>query len=124
MCRAFLCVVFLGVFLGACELNESVCQVSSKYGELTISIEPRPIKPMVESTLIVKGLEKAKEPKIHIYGITMYLGHLKENLEKNKNGDLEAAIMIAPCDEVEMVFSLEIIDGDEVIAQTKFTTFQ
>lgn len=114
---------FLASKIQACELNESPCQIQTKHGVATILLDPRPLKPMVESKLIVQGLNSLKEPKIHIYGISMYLGHLRENLEKNKNGDLEAEIIIAPCDEEEMLFSLEVLDGDEIIAQMNFTTF-
>lgn len=107
-----------------CELNEKDCQISTKYGDGVVSLLPRPIKAMVESKLIIKGLNELKEPKIHLYGLSMYLGHLRENLELNDKNELEADIMIAPCDDEEMRFALEIIENDEIIANIEFTTFK
>lgn len=107
-----------------CELNEKDCQISTKYGDGVVSLLPRPIKAMVESKLIIKGLNELKEPKIHLYGLSMYLGHLRENLELNDKNELEADIMIAPCDDEEMRFALEIIEKDEIIANIEFTTFR
>ena len=125
MCRAVFTVVILG-FLGlaACELNQSECELDTKEGKITLSFEPRPIRPMVESTLVVKGLKGAKKPRVHIYGLSMYLGHLREDLEPNSAGQLEAGVMIAPCDDEKMVFALEILDDEKVLVETKFTTFQ
>lgn len=125
MCRAVLTVVILG-FLGivACELNQSECELDTKEGKITLSFEPRPIRPMVESTLVVKGLKGVKKPRVHIYGLSMYLGHLREDLEPNSAGQLETGVMIAPCDDEKMVFALEILDDEKVLVETKFTTFQ
>lgn len=125
MCRAVFALVVLG-FLGlfACELNESECELETKDGKITLSFEPRPIVPMVESKLVIKGLKGVKKPKIHIYGLSMYLGHLREDLELNTKGELEAGVMIAPCDDEKMLFVLEVLDDEKIVAKTEFTTFQ
>ena len=125
MCRRVFAVVVLGFWgRGACELNESECELDTKYGKITLSFEPRPIRAMVESTLVIKGLKGVKKPRVHIYGLSMYLGHLREDLEPNEKGDLEAEVMIAPCDDEKMVFALEVLDDEEIIAKTEFSTFQ
>ena len=54
----------------------------------------------------------------------MYLGHLREDLEPNEKGWLEAGVMIAPCDDEKMVFALEVLDDEEIITKTEFSTFQ
>lgn len=124
--RKTLLLILFSLFLNAtqCELNEKDCQISTKYGDGVVSLLPRPIKAMVESKLIIKGLNGLKSPKIHLYGLSMYLGHLRENLELNDKNELEADIMIAPCDDEEMRFALEIIEKDEIIANIEFTTFR
>lgn len=124
--RKTLLLILFSAFLGAasCELNEKDCEISTKYGNAVISLLPRPIKPMVESKLIIKGLNELKAPKIHLYGLSMYLGHLRENLELNDKNELEADIMIAPCDDEEMRFALEILQNDEIIANIEFSTFR
>lgn len=125
MCRrVFAVVVFSFWGLGACELNESECELDTKYGKITLSFEPRPIRAMVESTLVIKGLKGVKKPRVHIYGLSMYLGHLREDLEPNEKGELEAGVMIAPCDDEKMVFALEVLDDEEIITKTEFSTFQ
>lgn len=125
MCRRVFAVVVLGFWgLSACELNESECELDTKEGKITLSFEPRPIVPMVESKLVIKGLKGVKKPKIHIYGLSMYLGHLREDLEPNEKGELEAGVMIAPCDDEKMRFALEVLDDEKIIAKTEFSTFQ
>lgn len=125
MCRRVFTVVVLGFWgLSACELNESECELDTKEGKITLSFEPRPIVPMVESKLVIKGLKGVKKPKIHIYGLSMYLGHLREDLEPNEKGELEAGVMIAPCDDEKMRFALEVLDDKKIIAKTEFSTFQ
>ena len=110
--------------LGACDLNESECELDTKEGKITLSFEPRPIRPMTQSTIIIKGLKGVKKPRVHIYGLSMYLGHLREDLEPNEKGELEAGVMLAPCDDEKMVFALEVLDDKEIIAKTEFSTFQ
>lgn len=125
MYRRVFAIVVLGFWgLGACELNESECELLTKEGKITLSFEPRPIKPMVESTIVIKGLKGVKKPRVHIYGLSMYLGHLKQDLEPNEKGELEAVVMLAPCDDEKMVFALEVLDDKEIIAKTEFSTFQ
>lgn len=125
MCRAIFAVVVLGFWgLVACELNESECELGTKEGKITLSFEPRPIRPMVESTVVIKGLKGVKKPRVHIYGLSMYLGHLMEDLKPNEKGELEAGVMIAPCDDEKMVFAVEVLDDEEIITKTEFSTFQ
>lgn len=125
MCRAIFTVVVLGFWgIVACELNESECELGTKEGKITLSFEPRPIRPMVESTVVIKGLKGVKKPRVHIYGLSMYLGHLMEDLKPNEKGELEAGVMIAPCDDKKMVFALEVLDDEEIITKTEFSTFQ
>lgn len=125
MCRrVFAIVVFSFWGLGACELNESECELDTKEGKITLSFEPRPIKSMVETTIVIKGLKGVKKPRVHIYGLSMYLGHLRQDLEPNEKGELEAVVMLAPCDDEKMVFALEVLDDKEIITKTEFSTFQ
>ena len=125
MCKRVFAVVVLGFWgLGACDLNESECELDTKEGKITLSFEPRPIRPMTQSTLVIKGLKGVKKPRVHIYGLSMYLGHLREDLEPNEKGWLEAGVMLAPCDDEKMVFALEVLDDKEIIAKTEFSTFK
>lgn len=125
MCRrVFAIVVFSFLGLGACDLNESECELGTKEGKITLSFEPRPIRPMTQSTIVIKGLKGVKKPRVHIYGLSMYLGHLKQDLEPNEKGELEAVVMLAPCDDEKMVFALEVLDDKEIITKTEFSTFQ
>lgn len=123
MRKALLLIFCLFSTCLACELNESQCEIATKYGTATLSLTPRPIKPMVVSKLEIKGLKGVKAPKIHLFGLSMYLGHMREDLELGSGGELTAEIMIAPCTEEQMRFRLELLDDKEIIGFIDFTTF-
>lgn len=124
MCRAVFVVVFLSLFAFGCDLNENSCEIITKHGKGVVSLSPKPIKPMIESKVEFQGLKGFKKPRIHLYGLSMYLGHLRDDLVADENGVLKADIMIAPCSDEVMLFRLEILDGDEVSGYIDFKMFQ
>ena len=109
----------------SCNINQSTCALNSVNSDInaTLSIKPKPIKTMSETSFVFSGLSKLKAPSVRIYGLNMDMGVLRTPLLQN-NADYNATIVLAACTQKVMTYRLDVLDDERVVASIDFNVFE
>ena len=109
----------------SCNINQSTCALNSVNSDInaTLSIKPKPIKTMSETSFVFSGLSKLKAPSVRIYGLNMDLGVVNAALLKN-GAFYSANIMLAACTQKVMTYRLDVLDDERVVASIDFNVFE
>lgn len=96
----------------ACDLNQTECVVNYKGKDISFNIEPKPLKVLEESKIIIKNLDEIKDLNARLYGLNMYMGDIVGEFERIDNEYL-ANIVFSTCAENTMRYRLELFSKDK-----------
>lgn len=93
-----------------CDLNKNECKY--KDTDIVFSIEPKPLKPLQESKIIIKNLAYIKDLNARLYGLNMYMGNIVGEFERI-NDEYVGNIVFSVCTEDTMRYRLELFSGEK-----------
>lgn len=96
----------------ACDLNKTECVINYKGKDISFDIEPKPLKVLEESKIIIKNLDEIKDLNARLYGLNMYMGDIVGEFERVNNEYL-ANIVFSTCAENTMRYRLELFSKDK-----------
>ena len=116
--KKYFLVVILSVFLSTllantlkCDLNKEDCTLDVNGTKISFSIYPKPIMPMVPTSIKISGLE-VKNLKAKIYSLDMNMGIF--NVEFKKMGSFYVGnFTLNACSMGVMRYRLELFDDEK-----------
>lgn len=93
-----------------CDLNKTSCEVDFKGNKIIFDINPKPLKILEESKVIIKNLPKYNNLNAKLYGLNMYMGDIIAEFDY-KDGIYSADIVFSSCIESTMRYRFELFDG-------------
>ena len=96
-----------------CELSLSSCSVETEGGRLTLSISPRPIRPLkpLQAVVTLQGFE-AEKVELLLTGVDVDMGRFFYPLKRGEDGRFESNVTLSICSQSRMTWqAMVIIDG-------------
>lgn len=95
-----------------CDLNKTSCNSFHKNKEVVFEFEPKPLKILKETKIIIKNLPKTKDLNARLYGLNMYMGDIVSEFEM-VGDNYEGYIVFSSCIEATMRYRFELFSGDK-----------
>lgn len=94
-----------------CDLNKTSCEVDFKGNKIIFEINPKPLRVLEESKVIIKNLPKYEKLNARLYGLNMYMGDIIAEFDYI-DGVYKGDIVFSSCIESTMRYRLELFDED------------
>ncbi|TKX33480.1 hypothetical protein [Campylobacter taeniopygiae] len=103
-----------------CDLNVNDCAYKLKDKQIIISLNPKPIKSLQNTKLLIKNLGTYENLELKIYGLNMFMGEIKPKIYKINKTDYESQFILSSCSMHTMRFRAELLDNNKSIFHFDF----
>lgn len=99
----------------ACDLNFKDCAYQFKGKQILISLDPKPIKSLQNTKLLIKNLGMYKNLELKIYGLNMFMGEIKPKIYQINKTNYESQFILSSCFMHTMRFRAELLENNKSI---------
>lgn len=94
-----------------CDLNIKDCEILQNNEVIKFSFSPRPIRPIIPTSLKITGLDNLNEPSVVIKGVNMNMGEINADLIK-KGKTYETTVVFNSCVD-NMLYEIQIFEKNK-----------
>ncbi|MBZ7954339.1 hypothetical protein H2278_05750 [Campylobacter sp. W0018] len=96
-----------------CDLNINDCAYTLKDKQIIISLNPKPVKSLQNTKLLIKNLGTYENLELKIYGLNMFMGEIKPKIYQINKTDYESQFILSSCFMHTMRFRAELVDNNK-----------
>ena len=94
-----------------CDLNIKDCEILQNNEVIKFSFSPRPIRPIIPTSLKITGLDNLNKPSVVIKGVNMNMGEINADLIK-KGKTYETTVVFNSCVD-NMLYEIQIFEKNK-----------